>query len=107
MSDQEHSHKMGYEKKDVSTTKIILWTVGIVALIVVFVVGLNEYFVYVTEDVISEQVLSQEKVTLSELRAHEDSVLTSYGWSDSTQTSYRIPLDSAIKIVAAEAEGAK
>ncbi|MDF1544281.1 MAG: hypothetical protein P1R58_04170 [bacterium] len=107
MSSNEPHGKMGYEKKDVSTRKIISWAVGLTLLVVLFVVMLNELFTFVSEEVITEQVRTQDKATLSELRVVEDSILNSYGWSDSTKTSYRIPLDSAIELVAREAQSGK
>jgi hypothetical protein len=45
---------------------------------------------------------STEAQDLAALRAHEDTVLTTYGWVDKPNGVARIPIDSAIEIVARE-----
>jgi len=97
----------GYEKKDVNITITVLGAVVIVVVIIVSVAFLNEYFLMVKEDVVYLATLAPESPELLELRAVEDSILTSYGVnkSDSSGTVYRIPLEKAMELTAKEAQG--
>jgi len=49
-----------------------------------------------------EMVLQPQNQKLLQLRAREDSLLVSYGKADSTGLAYRIPIDSAMALIAAE-----
>lgn len=77
--------------------------------IVVLTVGLmmiNEWFIKTKEDLYYEMVLKPKNQELLQLHAREDSVMNSYGIADSTG-AFRIPIDSAIALVAAEAQAGK
>lgn len=41
------------------------------------------------------QLLVKEPANLENLRAHEQEILTTYGWSDKAAGTYRIPIDRA------------
>jgi len=45
------------------------------------------------------QLLVREPVNLDALRAHEQEVLTTYGWSDRNTGSYRIPIERAKELI--------
>lgn len=92
----------GYEKKDVNLKVVVIVGIAIVLFLVFSFIGLNEYFLYEKEIVIEEQVLSQPSVRLEDLRAVEDTILTSYQLIDTAKNIYRIPIDRAIELMAAE-----
>lgn len=98
------SQASGYEKQDVNVTKLVIIGLAVVLFLVVSFVFLNEYFLYEKEIVVQEQVLSQPSVRLEDLRAVEDSLLTSYQLIDTTKQIYRIPIDRAMELMAAEGE---
>jgi len=92
----------GYEKKDLNITATVLAGVFVVAVVIFSVAFLIEYFLKVKEDTVYQATLAPESPELLELRAAEDSVLSSYGVteSDSTDTVYRIPLEKAMELTA-------
>ncbi len=72
-----------------------------VIVIAVLIVVLYDYFTYEKERQVLEQSLKPPSGNLDSLLAYEDDMLNSYGLViDSTTTSYRIPIDSAMKIIA-------
>ena len=99
--------KAGYEKEGVNVKKVFILIILGVVVIAVSLVILNEYFFYSKEQVVYEEVLKPESITLKELRAREDSILTSYGYSDSTKTTFRIPLEKAIELTLEDVKKAK
>ena|GEM_PF-631295 len=94
----------GYESRDINLKLTI--AVGVLGILLLFVIliGLDQYFTAVTERQIEKAVLSPISRDLQALRAHEDSLLNSYGVVDSSRGLYRIPIDSAIARLAAESE---
>jgi len=96
-------HASGYEKKDVNIRQILWWTIGLVVAIAISLVLLNEFFLSVKEEMIYEEVLKPESISLRDVRAKEDLLLNSYAVVDSTKGIYRIPIDRAIELVAQEA----
>lgn len=97
----------GYEKSDVNLKKVVIIGISITLFLVVAFIFLNEYFIYEREAIVQEQVLSQPSVKLEDLRAVEDSLLTSYELIDTTKQIYRIPIDRAIELMAAEGAASK
>ncbi len=92
----------GYEKKDVNVTKLSLVGAGIVLFLVVSLVLLNEYFLIEKEAVVYEEVLKPKSISLEELRAKENKVLTSYQLVDSTKQVYSIPIEDALELYLSE-----
>ncbi len=92
----------GYEKKDVNVTKLSIVGVGIVLFLVVSLVLLNEYFLIEKEAVVYEEVLKPKSISLEELRAKENKVLTSYQLVDSTKQVYSIPIEDALELYLSE-----
>lgn len=95
----------GYEKKDINVKKSVIVGLLIVLFIVVSLIGVNELFTYEKEKIIYNQVLKPESISLKELKAREDSILTSYELVDTVKQYYRIPLDSAKALTAQELNG--
>lgn len=93
----------GYEKKDINVNKILIATVLIVIFLVVSVLFVDEIFVHEKEQLIIDVVLKPVSITLRDLRAKEDEVLSSYKLLDPQKGIYQIPLERAIKVYADEA----
>ena len=99
-------HSGGYEKRDVNVKNIAWFTLISIIVLAILLVMVNEWFIKTKEDLYYEMVLKPKNPELSKLRAHEDSVMNSYGIADSTG-AFRIPIDSAMALVAAEAAAGK
>ena len=100
-------HADGYEKTDIDIKMIVIYAVLLIAFLIVSLILLEEYFIYKKEQMYQEMVLEPENPQLVELRAKENRVLSSYGLADSAAGEYHIPIDSAMKQVAATAGGNK
>ena len=92
----------GYEKRDVNVRYAAVIAFLAVALIAFFAVALNDMFLSTLESVVHEQVLSPLSEDLLKLRAEEEKVLNSYALIDTVDMKYRIPLERAMQLVAAE-----
>lgn len=106
MSQSHNQHTpetAGYEKKDVNVTKTLIATVLIVLFLIASVLFVDEIFVHEKEQVIADVVLKPVSITLLDLRATEDEVLSSYKLLDPQNGTYRIPIERAIKVYADEA----
>lgn len=98
-------HPSGYEKRDTSIRSILVTTIITVVVLVVSIVVIYDYFITTREAVIYDQSLRPEAVELVALRAAEDSILTSYELIDTLHGTYRIPIDRAMELLAAESAG--
>lgn len=101
MTDSEKNP--GYEKKDVSVNKVVLWGVIGVTLLIVFIVFVMDFFVATKEKLVYERQLKPESVEIRELRAREAEILNSYKTIDSAKGIYRIPIERAMQLMADEA----
>ncbi|RMH73831.1 MAG: hypothetical protein D6675_01395 [Gemmatimonadetes bacterium] len=97
------THHAGYEKKDVNLLQMIVVTLIIIAIIIGFLVGLDNWFTFTAEKRIKDVVLQPEAADYRDLRAHEDDVLTTYAVLDDSAGVYRIPIDRAMKLMAERA----
>jgi hypothetical protein len=93
----------GYERTDVNLNKIIGITLGSLALLVVILIVLTQYFTSYKEQRIYEVVLKPESAALRDLRAQEDKLLNSYEVIDKEKGQYRIPIRRAMELTAEEA----
>ena len=92
----------GHEKRDVSSTRVMLYGIlGLLALVIV-IVFIVDYFTAVKEEIVEEMVLRPESVALRELQARETEQLTSYALLDEANGIYRIPIERAIRLIAGE-----
>jgi len=101
----DSGHASGYEKTDIEPKQIVIFAALLIAFLVVSIILLDDYFIYKKEQMYREMVLEPENPQLVELRAKENRVLSSYGLADSAAGEYHIPIDSAMKQVAATAGG--
>lgn len=91
--------KNGYGKKIKS---LVITGIIIVVFIMVSLLKLNDYFTSENEIAVNEALITQGLVGINKLKAAEDSTLKSYELLDSTGNTYRIPLNLAMELVAAE-----
>ena len=103
MENNINNNSAGYEKRDVNIIMVIWLSVFLVAVLVVILVFLMDYFVETKEQMVYEAQLQPESVDLKALQAAEDKELTSYEILDSEKGVYRIPFDRAMELLAKEA----
>ncbi|MEZ5360729.1 MAG: hypothetical protein R3F48_18085 [Candidatus Zixiibacteriota bacterium] len=99
----EPTNSPGYETKDVNITKILLYGAGGIALLVVFVVLVYNWFSVAKEQAIYEAQLKPESAALRDLRAREAELLGSFAVIDEKAGTYRVPIDRAMEIIAEQA----
>lgn len=92
----------GYDRHEVNVRWVAAITIIVVGAIAVSVLGLYEYFAYEKERQIYELILKPESEMLLEMRALEEKTLSTYGLKDTVTGAYRIPIDSAIQLIADE-----
>ena len=93
----------GYEKRDVSLSKVVLYGLLGIIVLVIALIFVMDYFTAVKEEIVYESVLKPESTTLGELQARETEELNSYKLLDAEKKIYRIPIDRAKKLMADEA----
>jgi len=99
---QTPSPEQGYDVRDAKAGLVAFWSGLTVVLLLVFVVGI--YFLYQTyfeavEKEVYTGVTSQEWIAI---REREDAHLYKYAALDKEKGIYRIPIDRAMEILAAE-----
>ena len=95
----------GYEKKDANIRAIALTAVVSIVVVVLIIIALNSFFVSTQEEIYQQQVLQRVSRDLIELRAVEDSILTTYELLDPEQGIYRIPITRAMELMVEESPG--
>ena len=103
MNKIQNNNSAGYEKRDVNIFMVIGLSVFLVAVLVVLLVFLMDYFVETKEQMVYEAQLQPESVDLKILQAAEEKELTSYEVLDTEKGVYRIPVDRAMELLAKEA----
>ncbi|MDH3889755.1 MAG: hypothetical protein OEV49_01620 [candidate division Zixibacteria bacterium] len=102
-SDKQTEHKDdGYDRHDINVRWVGAITIITIIVIAGSVIALYEYFVYEKERQIYELTLEPESEKLLELRVLEEKTLTTYELKPSVTGTYRIPIDSALKLMAEE-----
>lgn len=104
-ADEHNDHPGGYEKQDASVKAVALTTLVSLLMLGLASVALWDFYVSTRERVVFEQELKPTSQQLIELHKLEDSVLTTYQFVDSTTGIYRIPINRAIELMAAESAG--
>jgi hypothetical protein len=98
-----HSEDQGYEKKDINILLVAGTAAAVLLILIIVVIMLSDFFVAEKEKIIYEQTLGPESGLLLQLRAREDSILTTYKLLDTTKQIYRIPIDRAMELMVLEA----
>ncbi|MBM3328347.1 MAG: hypothetical protein FJY67_02600 [Calditrichaeota bacterium] len=92
----------GYERRDANVLKLTLTGIISALILIGMLVGLNEFFRTAQEELHYEVALKPQSSTLRSLRAKEMEALTTYGVVDSARGLYRIPIERAMQLLAAE-----
>lgn len=103
MSEHTIDPNAGYEESDVNLFQIIATTIITVALIIGFLVGLSNFFIFTAEKTIDKMVLTPESMQLRDLRGREMEALNSYKLLDAEKGTYQIPIEKAMTIIAERA----
>ena len=101
MTEQQNA---GYEKQDINLTMTFFYGIGTIVILIVCAVALYSYFDWVTEAEYKRAVLEAPTKQLDELRAREDSILTTYELVDTTESKYRIPIEQAMDMLVTEGD---
>jgi len=92
------SHDVGYEKSDVNVKKILVPTIISGLIIIMCLIGLDQYFLISKESMYHKQVLEPESLELKDLQQKETQVLTNYKVIDKTKGVYQIPIQRAMEL---------
>ena len=96
-------HQAGYEAQEVDIRRIVLIGLAFIALLIISLIMIDQYFTITTEQQVEEIVLRPVSVALRELRSREDEALNSYKVLDARTGIYQIPVKRAMELVADEA----
>jgi hypothetical protein len=88
-----------YEKRDAKGGFVLLLLAIGLVLLVITIVGFNEYFIFEKEKLIHEVDLSAESVLLREVRVRQAEKLNSFVLLDSAKGIAQIPIDAAMKLM--------
>ncbi len=92
-----NSEKPDYRKEDISTGRLILYIGGGFAVFTLLLMLLIFAFSGKPEKPVSGTAGIAEQMTA--LKKSEDSILTTYALTDSANRIYRVPVDSAMKLL--------
>lgn len=94
------SSKLGVEKDELALGKILIWAGAIIGLIAVFFVILP--YAFNVADAIKEDEVARnaDNYLIKDLRIDANKQLNTYGIIDKESGVYRMPIDSAIKLIA-------
>jgi hypothetical protein len=81
---------------------VLIWSLVTVVLVVALVWVVLQFVLAPRQAAGTSDGAGQTAVELSEIRRIEDSVLSTYELVDSTARTYRVPIERAIELVAAE-----
>ena len=93
---------MAYEKQDINVFRVIGIAVATIAVLVVIVIFLSDYFTAEKEDLVYDVLLKPPSKELLEIHAREQETLTTYKLLDAGKGVYQIPIEHAMKLLAGE-----
>ncbi len=92
------SNTSGYEKSDVNVKKVMAPIVAFSFVMVLCMIGLDQYFVIAKEKMYYNQVLKPESMEIKELHQKETEMLTNYKMMDEKKRMYQIPIQRAMEL---------
>jgi len=104
----EHTHPAGgaetggYDRHDPNVGFLALFGFALIVVLVLVVLGIQYYHDRVKEQQIFVKVLQPESQALKDLRAREDQELHTYQYINREKGQVRLPIDRAMKLLAAE-----
>ncbi len=96
------SGKNDYERKDINPKMVIVYSGVGVAILVVILVLLTDYFMIEKEEIVYNTNLKPISADLREIRSLETETLTNYKLLDKEKGIYQIPIDRAMQLLAEE-----
>jgi len=106
--DTQHTQSSpGYEARDANIGRIVIIGIAFVVLLAVSLFFVDQYFKITKEKDIQEIILKPQSVTLREVRAREDEILSSYKLIDPSKGIYQIPINRAMELLAQKAYNAQ
>lgn len=99
--------KQGFDRTDPSGPWVLVFTLAIVATLVVVVFGVNYLFQETLAKGEYEQVLAPDSQQLQEIRTAEAQALNHYRYVDQDKKVVRLPIDRAMQLFAAESAQGK
>ena len=102
MVKEEKKNTVRFEKEDVRIGPVIGITVVLIIVFITLLVFLSNYFIGSKEEMVYERQLKPESVSLKEILAEENEILTTYKILDPDKGIFRIPVEQAMKILAQE-----
>lgn len=109
MADQNHTneptpHKAGYEKRDVNIPMIIIIN-GVLMILFIFAIWfVYQMYFHTQAELVNSEVVQPQLDSLRQARILEREPLYQYQLLDSEAGVYRIPVDSAMKMLAIKAD---
>lgn len=107
MADDSGHHTVGhpgdYDRHGANAVKVALVALAFVVFLVISMVVLNELFLAEKDRQVYDVFLKPQSQQLKDLHEWEDETLHSYKLIDSTQHVYRIPIERAMELQAADA----
>jgi ATP/ADP translocase len=88
-----------YEKRDAKGGFVLLLLVIGLVLLIITIIGFNEFFIYEKEKLIHKVDLSAESVLLRKINVRQTEKLNSFALLDSAKGIARIPIEDAMKLM--------
>lgn len=88
----------GYEKSDVNVKKIVIPSALFGLIIVLCLIGLDQYFKIAKDRMYFEQVLKPESQALKELNQKEHDMMSNYKMMDKSTGMVQIPIERAMEL---------
>src|SRR5215471_3313383 len=85
----------GFDRTEPNTISIWAFTIGSIVILVVVLVALQQYFVKIWNDAVTEKILTAPDSQLQMVRGRDDWDLTHYMYLDKKSGQVRIPVDQA------------
>ena len=93
----------GYEQSDAQGSRVFIGFIVGAIVIAILIGGLTVFYNMTRDEIVKQEVLSVPNPELQKLHAHEQQVLTSYAWVDSSKGIVQIPIDRAMDLLVNEA----
>jgi hypothetical protein len=102
-----HDPREGFDKGEPNVKSIWAFTVVSIIVLVVTIVALQQYFVKIWSDAVSEKVLTAPDSQLQMVRGRDDWDLTHFMYLDKKAGQVRIPVDRATDLFLQEVAAGK
>jgi hypothetical protein len=97
----------GFDRSEPNTISIWAFTIGSIVILVLVIVALQQYFVKIWNDAVTEKILTAPDSQLQMVRGRDDWDLTHYMYLDKKTGQVRIPVDQAQELFLKEVEAGK